>query len=108
MLDNLERMTGGDKERMQLYLSTFKEGIGEYIKLLKVAIADKNIENISYTIHVSKPLFTLVGLKKLYDRACEIENSIDSNKDISEITEKASSLLSKMEISLENIIDLNS
>jgi len=107
MLDNLERLTGGDKERMELYLSTFKEGIGEYIKLLKVAIADKNIENISYTIHVSKPLFTLVGLKNLYNKACDIENSIDSNKDLSEITEKASSLLSKMEISLEDLIDPN-
>ena len=106
MLDKLREMTDGNKERMSLYIATYKEGIGEYIEILRLALPEQNLERIRYVTHVSRPLFTLLGFTDIYKLASEIEHAIDSNSNLTDMNNKTEYLLSKMEQSLDSLVDL--
>ena len=108
MFESLREITDGDEVRMQLYFSTYKEGIGEYIILLKNAIEGNDFEKILYATHVSKPLFSVMGFTELYELADEIALAIDSKGDLSDIPGKASNLISGMEKSLEDVTEFSS
>ena len=82
MLDKLKEMTGGDEQRMQLYLETYHEGVEEFINGLSAAY-DLQDHGIARDIaHGAKPLFTVMGFDHLWQLANQIEVTDPSETDV--------------------------
>ena len=103
MLDKLKKMTGGDEQRMTMYINTYTDGITEYIALLSEAISNNNIPDIRTATHTSKPLFTIMGFQELWNLANVIEQSIDLQKELELVLERSKHFLSDMEKSLVDL-----
>ena len=103
MLDKLEKMTGGDRDRMKMLIQTYMEGITEYISLLSEAIESDNLLEIRKAVHISKPLFTIMGFTEVWNLANEIEESIDQREGIEFVLSRSKLLLGEMRKSLDSM-----
>ena len=96
MLDKLKDMTGGDEDRMKIYISAFLEEMPGYCDVLKKAIEEKDEEQINYVTHISKPLLSLMGFDDVYQKALQLENDIRKESINSEVSSQAELLLIEM------------
>lgn len=103
MLDKLKEMTGGDSERMQLYISTYKEGVTEFIESLSAAY-DLQDHGIAKDIaHAAKPLFTVMGFDSLWELANNLELAVHESADQDNINKMIKALIKKMSLSMEEL-----
>ena len=103
MLDKLREMTGGDEERIKLYISTFLEEVPEYCALLDEAIKSKDFEKIRYIAHISKPLLTMMGFDNLHKLADDVETDIRNDAESDQIINRSQSLLAQMNETVESL-----
>lgn len=96
MLDKLREMTGGDEERLKMYVSLYLESMPEYCDLMEKAITEGDLEQIKYSAHASKPLFSTLGFDRLYNEADSIEIDIRGKGEHKSIIQKAEALLTSM------------
>lgn len=97
MFEKLREMTGGDPSRMKLYLETYSTALEENLPKLALAIETNDHNAIRTVAHTIKPLFTIMGLTELWEKANTIETNIDSRTDLDSIEELAREFLLDME-----------
>ena len=103
MLDKLREMTGGDDERMKMYLSLYLESMPEYCKQLKSSIDNSDFNGIQNAAHSSKPLLSTLGLDELYQSATQLETNIREKNSGANILQSATDLLHSVETSISEI-----
>ena len=84
-------------------VNLYLESMPEYCDMLEKGISGKNLDEIKYAAHASKPLFSTLGLNDLYKLADTIETDIRTNQPIPDITPKATELLNSMNKTLSDL-----
>ncbi len=102
MLDKLREMTGGDEDRMKVYVTTFMGEFPSYIEKLEAAIAENDRDGIRYVAHICKPLLSMMGFDELNIQADEIEKKIRSGEGNNAVDE-AKDLLAELNRAVEEI-----
>lgn len=84
-LEKLIESTGGNEDRIKLYLETYVEGVNEQMPNLIEAIQELDYPKIRTVMHSLKPLFTILGFDELWKKANEIEINVDLNQNLESI-----------------------
>lgn len=102
-LEKLIESTGGNEDRIKLYLETYVEGVNEQLPNLTMAIEKSDYPNIRTIMHSLKPLFTILGFDEIWQKANEIETNVDLNQQIESIKGDASIVLKMLKNSVTEI-----
>lgn len=100
MLDKLREMTGGDEERIKVYVALYLESMPEYCKQLKTSIDSCDFNGIQKAAHSIKPLLSTMGLDELYQSATQLETNILEKNSGANILQSAVDLLHSLETSI--------
>ena len=103
MLDKLREMTGGDEDRIKLYVAAFMEEMPSYADKLQKAIEEKDLENIRYVAHISKPLLSMMGFEDLHLQADQLEKRIRTGCSFSDEEASASTLHTSLIDAIEKL-----
>jgi signal transduction histidine kinase/CheY-like chemotaxis protein len=95
-LPSLEKLSGGNPERMQKYLNLFLDSAQSGIARLEIALPAGDLEDIRKVVHTLRPNFRLFGLEALAQEAETIEKDMLDGADKDRINTQTRALLEEL------------
>lgn len=84
-IDHLLTSVGNDPELAMELLEIYLDKTPEEIKLLRQALADKDVASIGRTLHTQKAPAMMMGLQRITEKNLTIEALVKGNKGIDEV-----------------------
>lgn len=103
MLDNLKKVTGGNKKDMQIHIDSYIDGMTGRVNSLKNALEQENYQGIGNIVMRAKPQFTLMGFDDLYRLANHVERSVNKIYSKEMVKEHTLDLIKDLEASIEKV-----
>ena len=101
MFDRLKEMTGGDEDRIQIYINLYTSTLPEYSSAITRSLREDDKEQLRQAVHSCKTLFSTMGFDDLFKLAEELESNILAKGDDRIIHDKAITLNRDMMATLD-------
>ncbi|MBK9335544.1 MAG: response regulator [Lewinellaceae bacterium] len=99
----LEKLTGGNPDRIRKYIGLYIESVTAALPRIEAALESDDREELRRVVHTVKPQFRMLGMEDVAVLAQEIETQVLENADTGGLPEKVARLLQEMRESVERI-----